>query len=114
MRMNVCGFRSISGPEGVVHLAQFILDGFDLARHERFGLFIAVAELATQRIAAHQLLEAAEAHCGRANIAAPLGCRAWEAGRVDIDQLDDPVGVGATGRHEQLGRDRPGNRHVFF
>ncbi len=104
----------MTAPEGVVHLAQFILDGLDLARHEWFGLFIAVAELAAQRIAAHQLLEATQAYRGRADIAAPLPCRAREAGRVDIDQLDDPVGIGPTRGDEQLGRDRPGNRHILF
>ncbi len=71
-----------------------------LARREWLGLGEAVAELAADRLAAHQLLIAAHVDAFRV--------RRWIGiiVRVDVDQFDDEIGIRAGGGYAQDRRDR--------
>ena len=103
MSTNVCGLRSTSGNQLDLHLhhdpmagAERVVDVLHgeryrrrLARRERLRLLEAVAELAAHHVAAHQLLIAAHAHAGRVRV------RIGIIVGIDVDQLHDPVGIGA-------------------
>ncbi len=62
-----------------------------------------VAEFAAHHLCADELLIAAHDELAR------VGSRLGRIVRIDVDQLHDPVGVGAARRDIELGRDRTGD-----
>ena len=92
----------------VANVGQLEFDGGGLAGRERFRLLKAVAESAAHDIAADQLLIAAHAHAGRVRIGVGVIVG------IDVDQLDDPVRVGAGRGDVQVGDDRPRQGDVLL
>ena len=90
------------------HVRHGELDNGDFARLERLGFRHAVAEFAAERFAAHQLLVATHPHAGRVRF------RIRKIVGVDVDQLHDPVRVGAGGAHMQFDFDRPRDVHILL
>ena len=110
---------AMAATEIVQHIGDLEVDRFHLARCHRLGLFHAVAELAAQGLAAHQLLVACLADFRwrdifRAITATGCGGILFPLRRVDIDQFHHPVAIAAGGRDEQARRNRSGDSHVFF
>ena len=93
--------------ERVVAVAQIELDPCHSTRYHRAGGFIALAVLRTHHLPRHQHLEMS--HAGARRIGRVVG---HVAGK-DVDQLHDPVGVGAAGGGLERGDDRSDDRHVL-
>ena len=84
------------------------LDGLDLAGRERHTLIEALPVAAAEGLAAHELLVAAHLH------ASGIRIRIREVVRIDIDELDDEIGIGAGGGGVEDGLDRAGDGQVFL
>ncbi len=85
--------------EAVELVAQVELDRRDRTGDEGLGLREAISELAAEHLAGEEHLEVTELRA--------VGVRRRVAGQ-NVDQLDDPVGVGAGRRDAQLREDRAG------
>ena len=94
--------------EGVEHVLQRQSHRRRLAGHERFRVLVAVPEPPADHLAPHHHLVTAELHPLRRVLVVRLVVR------VDVDELDDPVGGGPGGRDLEVGHEVAGQRHVLI
>src|SRR5208282_3731390 len=82
---------TMAAAESVENVRHSELNLADPARLERFRFLEAVAELATENVAAHQLLIPSHANMGR------VWVRVGKVPGVHIYEFDHPIGIGARG-----------------
>ncbi len=100
--------------ERVKDVLQLIVDRRGLAGHEWLWRDVSVAPARAKDIALHELLEARELLAReRRDGGRNVGVRR-HAVRIDVDHLDDEVGVGAGGRDLERHADLSGEREIVL
>lgn len=96
----------MAAAESMKNIGDGELDFCDFAGLEGLGLFEAVAELATKDVATDELLITAHFDVSRIRFGIVI------VPGIDVDEFDDPIGVGASGGDVQRGDERTGESEV--
>ena len=116
-------YDAVATAEGMVHVLERGVDLFHFAGSEGFGLFEAVAELAAEGLAAHELLISAHGEWWRRHVVSGPVDVFWTGrvqlavgivGGIDVDELHIEVRICSAGRNEKSWRDRTRDGHVFL
>ena len=97
---------AVPGLEGVIPIAKVDDNRSDLARHHRLRSFETIPEPPPHNFASEVHLETAHGDVAENAIRRIAG--------IDVDQLDDPIGVRSRGRDKNVRQDRTGDGEILF
>src|SRR4051794_15766775 len=96
------------GPESMEHVWHLERHLGRFAGREGLRVLEAVAKLSPERLSPYELLITAHPDASR------VGGRIGKVGRINIDQLYHPIGIGSRSRNVERGFERPRDRHVML